>query len=361
VTPQPKTRAIRSSLYFMKPTNTLLHRSILFTIAMLFTALLANAANPIKVAWTPYPSWQILPATTLNLDGKGAFLDRRMKETGGKVEIVKFKEYTVSITAMVAGEVDACAMTLQEALSFAVDGGVPVTVILVNDYSNGNDAVFGPPGSTLKDLETNPVLLEEFSVSQYVSYRALQTNDLDAKKLQVRNTPGDEIPKVFLPAAKKPFAVTWNPHVVRIQENAGGNTLFTSANIPGEVIDAIVIRSDRIKGNEASIEALVKSYYDFISYWQAPATAERATRALASTADMKSPEDVELFKKTVTTTRFYYTPQETAEFMDSPEIRAATGKVRDALITFGAFKGQNPEAYQITFDSTWVKKAAASK
>src|SRR2546430_5137065 len=106
----------------------------LFAIGLLVPSVSDAAA--LKVAWTPYPSWQILPASTLNLDGKGSFLSRRMAETKGHVDIVKFKEYTVSCTALAAGEIDACAMTLQEALSFPVDSGVPVTVILVNDYSN---------------------------------------------------------------------------------------------------------------------------------------------------------------------------------------------------------------------------------
>jgi NitT/TauT family transport system substrate-binding protein len=337
------------------------HRALL-SLALIIGALCSNVAQAaIKVAWTPYPSWQILPASTLNLDGKGSFLDRRTKENGSKVEIVKFKEYTVSITAMVAGEVDACAMTVQEALSFAVDGGVPVRVILVNSYSNGNDALFGPKGSTLKDLEKNPVLLEEFSCSQYLAYSAFKANGLDPAKLTIRNTPGDEIPKVFLPAKVKPFAATWNPHVVRIQESGEAETLFASDKIPGQIIDAVVIREDRVKGNEAAIEALVKSYYDFIRYWQTPANAERATRALASTADMKDPEQVELFKKTLKTTHFYSDPAAAAAFMESQEIQASVGKIRDALITFGAFKGEKPQNYTLKFDTTWVKLAIASK
>jgi len=72
---------------------------------------------------------------------------------------------------------------------------------------------------------------------------------------------------------------------------------------------------------------------------------------------MKSTEDVELFRKTVATTRFYYTPKETAEFMDGKEIREAHDKIRTALISFKAFKGEHPENYQVQIDSTWVKKA----
>jgi NitT/TauT family transport system substrate-binding protein len=312
----------------------------------------------LKFAWTPYPSWQIPPASTLNLDGKGSFLDRRSKETGGKVSVIKFKEYTASITALVAGDMDACAMTLQEALSFCVDGGVPVTVFLVNDYSDGNDVIFGPVGAKIPELATHPVLLEEFSCDEYLLYRCFQMNNLDLGKLSIRATPGDDIPKVFLPHPDQ-YVVTWNPHVVRIQESGEATQLFSSAQIPGEITDAFVVRTDRIKGREAGIEALVRSYYDFIRYWHTPANAERAIRALANTADFKSDEDVALFKKTIPTTHFYYTPEETVKIMDGQDIRTNVNKVRDALVVFKAFKGANPEKYELSFDSEWVKKAEA--
>lgn len=314
-------------------------------------------AKPLKVAWTPYPSWQVFPASTLNISGNGSDLAKRMAETGGQVEIVKFKEYVVSITAMVSGDVDACTMTLQEALSFPVDSGIPVTVVLVNDYSNGNDVLFGPKGSTLADLAGKPVLLEEFSVSQYLLYQALKSKGIDIKSVKVRNTPGDEVPKVLLTAKNAPFAVTWNPHVVRIGESGKAEALFTSKQIPGHIVDALVVRTDRIKGNEASIQAVVSAYFDTLNRWKKGAD-ERTTRAIASTADLKTKEEVELFKKTVSTTAFYWTPQDMITAMEGQEIRTNLHSVRAALIEFGAFKGANPGAYDVTFDTTWVKKAA---
>ena len=320
----------------------------------------ATASKPFKVAWTPYPSWQVLPASTYKIAGDQSFLDQRSAEAGAKVEIVKFKEYVVSITALVAGDVDACTMTLQEALSFPVDSGVPVTVVLINDYSNGNDAIFGPKGSTLADLAKNPVLLEEFSVSQYLVYRAAQKNGVDFKSIKVLNTAGDEVPKVFLTSKTKPFVTTWNPHVVRIEESGQASTLFTSKEIPGEIIDAIVVRTDRIAGQEAAIQALVNAYFDTLNHWKR-GSDKRTTRAIAATADLKSTAEVDLFSKTVASTYFYWTPEEALAALEDSKLPVTVAKVRDALIQFGAFKGQNPENYKLTFDSSWVKSAASRK
>lgn len=340
--------------------KTLLHR-ILFASTLAAVALLpaSGHAAPLKVAWTPYPSWQVLPAMALLPSKDNSFLAQRMKETGGKVEIVPFKEYVPSITSLVAGQIDACAMTIQEALSFPTDSGIPVTVILVTSSSNGNDAIFGPTGSKLSDLAANGIILEEFSVSQFLVYEACRQNGIEPKSVAVRNTPGDEIAKVFLNAKKKPFVATWNPHVVRIQESGQAATLFTSKQTPGQIVDTIVIRNDRIKGNEAAIEAFVKAYFDYLGYWDKKENADRALRALASTVDMRTPEDIELFRKTVETTRFYRTPAETVALMEGAELRATHDKVRAALIQFGAFKGEKPENYRVAIDATWVKKAGA--
>jgi len=342
-----------------------LHRSALALFAGLvgFAAISVTAAptdKPFKVAWTPYPSWQVLPASTYKITGDQSFLDQRSAEAGAKVEIVKFKEYVVSITALVAGDVDACTMTLQEALSFPVDGGVPVTVVLINDYSNGNDAIFGPKGSTLADLAKNPVLLEEFSVSQYLVFRAAQKNGVDFKSIKILNTAGDEVPKVFLTSKTKPFVTTWNPHVVRIEESGKASKLFSSKEIPGEIIDAIVVRTDRIAGREGAIQALVNAYFDTLNQWKRGAD-KRTTRAVAATADLKSAAEVDLFSKTVESTYFYWTPEEALAALEDPKLPGNVATVRDALIQFGAFKGQNPETYKLTFDSTWVKSAASRK
>lgn len=339
--------------------KTLFRRILTFLTLASFALLPATASAALKVAWTPYPSWQVLPAMALLPTKDNSFLAQRMKETGGKVEIVPFKEYVPSITSLVAGQIDACAMTIQEALSFPTDSGIPVTIILVTSSSNGNDAIFGPPGAKINDLVANGIILEEFSVSQFLVYEACRQNGIEPKSVAVRNTPGDEIAKVFLNAKKKPFVATWNPHVVRIQESGQATTLFTSKQMPGQIVDTIVIRNDRIKGNEPAIEAFVKAYFDYLNHWGKRENSDRALRALASTVDMRTPEDVELFRKTVETTRFYRTPAETVTLMEGPELRATHDKVRAALIHFGAFKGEKPESYRVAIDATWVKKAGA--
>lgn len=322
-----------------------------------FSSLQAEEGT-FKVGWSIYPGWMDNALMEMKLEkDKPTFLEQRTKEFGGKVEVVKFKEYIPSIEALAAGKLDACTMTLGEALSIPTDSGINVTCILVHDFSNGNDAICTPKGWTWKDLKGQAIMAEEFSVSQYLVWRGLQTNKLPLDYITFKNTPGDECSKVFMSSleTKKPVVVaTWNPHVLRIKATNKADLLFTSAQIPGEIVDMLVVRNDRIKGNEKAIKAYIAAHYDVMRYYNDSKTQEKAIRAMTQAAEMKK-EDAELFKGMLDGTRFYATPKETVQFMESSELKAQHNRVRDFLKTFKAFKGANPDTYQVSFDSSFVK------
>src|SRR5688572_15203365 len=103
----------------------------------------AAAATPLKVAYSDWPGW-----TAFAIAGeKGWF-----KEAGVDVELLWF-EYGPSMEAFSASQVDAVMVTNGDALVTGATGAKNV-MILVTDYSNGNDMVVAKPGiGSLKDLK----------------------------------------------------------------------------------------------------------------------------------------------------------------------------------------------------------------
>ena len=330
--------------------------------ALVFTALLGALspmqAEELKVATSIYPGWMDNWLMTMKLEkGQPTFLEKRTKENGSKVRIEKFKEYIPSIEALVAGKVDACTMTLGEALAFPADSGIPVAIILVHDYSNGNDGVMVPKGWKLANMKGKPIVAEEFSVSQYLIYRWLQKGGQPRDYLTLKNTPGDDVSKVFLAAVGTPSEVagaTWNPHVLRIMQSGKADLPFTSKDIPGEIVDALVIRKDRIAGREDAIKAYVAAHYDVMDYFTNPKTRDRAIQAMSVAAEF-SAEDAPLYSKMLEATRFFTTRAETARFMESPELAETQTKVRGFLKEFGAFKSPDPEKVSVEIDTQFVK------
>src|SRR5260221_363191 len=129
----------------MKPLVTLT-ASILLALTTLTPSLAQE--QTLSVGWSIYPGWQDNALMAMKLiPGQPSFLEKREKEANVKVEISKFKEYTPSIDALVAGKLDAVALTLSDGLGIPVDSGVPITCILIDDFSNGNDAICAPKGT----------------------------------------------------------------------------------------------------------------------------------------------------------------------------------------------------------------------
>jgi NitT/TauT family transport system substrate-binding protein len=329
-----------------------------FAFGLLVGALPAADKPEVTVATSIYPGWMDNWLMEMPLEkGKPPFLQRRTKEAGVVVNVKKFKEYVPSIEAMVAGKVDACTMTLGEALAFPEDSGVDAVIFLVHDYSNGNDGVLVPKGWKLDQMKGKTIIAEEFSVSQFLIHRWLQKNSKPRNYLQFKNTPGDDVSKAFLATVGKPDAIagaTWNPHVLRIVQSGKADLAFSSREIPGEIVDCLVVRKDRIAGREKAIEAYVKAHYDVMEYFTASATRDRAIKAMTVSAEFTS-EDAPLYSKMLDSTRFYTTREETAKFMESDEIRETEKKLRGFLKEFGAFKSADPEKLQVEFDTRFLK------
>ena len=95
----------------------------------------APAKTPLRVAYSDWPGWT---AWEIAIQ-KGWF-----KEEGVDVEFSWF-DYLPSLEAFTAGKVDAVTVTNGDALVTGANGAKS-KLILVNDYSNGNDQIIARPG-----------------------------------------------------------------------------------------------------------------------------------------------------------------------------------------------------------------------
>ena len=59
--------------------------------------------------------------------------------------------------------------------------------------------------------------------------------------------------------------VTWNPLVSTIMETPGANMLFDSSDIPGEIIDMMVVNTETLEANPDFGRALVGAWYELMA------------------------------------------------------------------------------------------------
>src|SRR5260370_916268 len=137
---------------------------------------------------------------------------RRLSQLRISIKVQRF-DYAPSLDAFVSRNIDACTMTNMEALDMPAASGVPTTVVIIGDYSNGNDALLVRNGLQMKDLPGKKMLLVEKTVSEYLFDRALTMYGLRSQIKQVRkiNTSASDIHSAFLSVNTAPPAATWTP------------------------------------------------------------------------------------------------------------------------------------------------------
>jgi NitT/TauT family transport system substrate-binding protein len=199
---------------------------ILILIATLAAPVFAQKPS-FTVGWSVYVGWN--PYYYMQ---KSGILKKWADKYGVNIKVQRF-DYAPSLDAFVAKNIDACAMTNMEALDMPASSGVDTSVIIVGDYSNGNDAVITRQGLTLAQIPGKQVLIVEKTVSQYLIERGMAMNGLESqiKKLKYLNTSDGDIASAFLTNPGKQVVVTWKPMVSQIEKAKDVKVIFNSAQI----------------------------------------------------------------------------------------------------------------------------------
>jgi len=203
--------------------------------------------------WTPYHYLQ-----------KSGILKKWADKYGIVIKVKRF-DYAPSLDAFVAKNIDACTMTNMEALDMPAASGVPTTAIIIGDYSNGNDALLVRNGVQLKDLAGKKLLLVQKTVSEYLFDRAMTINGMREQVRRVRliNTSDSDIASAFISDSSASAAVTWQPMVSQIVKQKGIASIFSSSQIPGEILDLTVVRTEVLDKPEGQkfARALAGAWY----------------------------------------------------------------------------------------------------
>ena len=213
--------------------KTPLLRSLVLSLAMLVSLpTFAAVKKEFNVCWTIYAGW--MPWGTIS---SSKIIDKWASKYGIKINVVQLNDYIESINQYTAGQFDGCTMTNMDALTIPAAGGVDTTALILGSYSEGNDGVvMKGKGKTLKDLKGMKVYLPELSVSHYLLVRGLEKAGLAEKDVTVVNTSDADIVSAFGTASVQ-AAVAWNPQLSVIKGTPNTTEVFSSSQVPGELID----------------------------------------------------------------------------------------------------------------------------
>ena len=346
--------------------------SVLFLVA---SSTVGFAQKPsFTVGWSVYAGWT--PYYYLN---KAGILKKWADKYGINIKVQRF-DYAPSLDAFVAKNIDACTMTNMEALDMPAASGVPTTSILIGDYSNGNDALLVRNGVQLKDLPGKKMLLVEKTVSEYLFDRAMSINGLrdQIKKVRLINTSDSDIATAFISDTSASATVTWKPMASQILKQKGIASLFNSSQIPGEILDLTVVRTDVLSKPDGQkfAKALAGAWYEVLALMSAKSPG--TDKVLAGIAE-GSQDSLESYKEQLSTTKMFYAAQTAVEFGGSAELKQKMDLVRQFCFAHGLL-GVNTKSVddvairypdssvqgkadrvRLVFDLSYMKMAAEGK
>ncbi len=344
-------------------------KKLLVLSLSLFLSANAMAKDSFSICWSIYVGW--MPWAYGAEEG---IIKKWADKYDIEIDVVQINDYVESINQYTAGQFDACTMTNMDALTIPAAGGVDSTALIVGDFSNGNDGVVLKGTDSLADIKGQNVNLVELSVSHYLLARGLETVGMSEKDVTVVNTSDADMVAVY-GTDDVTSVVTWNPLLSEIEAMPDSNKVFDSSQIPGEIIDLLVINTDVLAENPALGKALVGAWYEIMGLMSgdgATATAARTYMAEASGTDLAG------YDAQLASTEMFYTPAAALELTNSDDLKTTMMNVAEFSFEHGLLGEGAPDAgfigietpagvygsnanIKLRFDPTYMQMAADGK
>ncbi len=246
--------------------------SVLGFAAALLASPAAMAAEPLRIGYSDWPGWVAWQIA----------IDKGWLKQAGLDATFEWFDYSASMDAFSAGKLDAVTCTNGDALVMAGNGAKNV-MIMLTDYSNGNDIIVGKPGvAALKDLKGKKVGLEVGLVEHLLLIDGLQKAGMKETDVALVNAKTNETPQIL--ASGDVAAIgAWQPIAGQAMRAApGARPLYSSADQPGLIYDVVTVTPSSLAARRADWIKLVGLWDKVVAYIQDPKTQPDAVAIMAS-------------------------------------------------------------------------------
>lgn len=220
----------------------------------LMTAVLAatslggcSPSEPLRIGVHPWIGYESL------------YLAEEFGWLADRLQLVKQHAASHSIEGLIAGDLDAAALTLDEALRVR-GAGVPVRIVTVTDVSVGADVLLVRPGiDHLTDLPGRRVAVELDAVSGVMLFAVLDAAGLGTDDISVVDMPVNEHAEAWRRGIID-ASVNYEPEASRL-EAMGAIRLFDSSQLPETIFDVLVVTEEAAESRPDAIRALVRAHF----------------------------------------------------------------------------------------------------
>lgn len=230
-----------------------------FGVVLLGSAMLMTGsadAGSLKLAhstWVGYGPFYIAR-------DKGFF-----KDEGVDVELVIMEDTPIKMGALMAGQIDLVASTVDEFPIYMKPGKMLHYVLAVDNSKGGDGVVANKDITSIADLKGKKVAFEQGSVSQFFLNALLKDAGMTEADIEPVNMAATDAGVAF--AAKQvDAAVTWEPALSQGAKSEHGHMLLTSADKPGLITDVVATTAETAVEKKDDIAAFVRAWYKAVDY-----------------------------------------------------------------------------------------------
>jgi NitT/TauT family transport system substrate-binding protein len=246
------------------------NRRVLCASVLTLSTINAAYAAPLKVGYSDWPGWVAWQIA----------IDKGWIKQAGVDATFQWFDYSASLEAFAAGKLDAVFATNGDTLVTGSAGGKG-TMILVTDYSSGNDMIIGKAGvKSLKDLVGQSVALETGLVDHLLLINGLKKAGIPENAIKLVNAKTNELPQILASGSVSAVGA-WQPIAGQaLKASAGSHPLYTSADEPGLIYDALIVSPASLNKNRADWIKLAQVWDKVVTYINDPRTQPDALKIM---------------------------------------------------------------------------------
>jgi len=225
----------------------------------------AAPAPTLRVGLNPWPGYEFL----FLAQEKGFYRDE-----GVSVRLIEFNSLTDARRAYERGQLDAMGTTVIEVLQARDQSSRSPQIVQVVDYSDGADVILAQPEiKNGASLYGKRVGVELASLGVYVLARALAIHGLKLADVKTISMDQSSMEEAFQ-KSELDAVVTYPPASIKLLRDDRSNTIFSTAEISGEVIDVIAVEENINTVRRDDVAKLLRAFQRAVAYTaQNPADA----------------------------------------------------------------------------------------
>src|ERR1700728_3639413 len=246
---------------------------LVLALLMLQGAGRAHAAPPpLRIRYSDWPGWVAWQIA----------IDKGWLTAAGLDVKFDWFDYSASMEAFAAGKIDGECLTNGDALVMGA-GGARNVIIMITDYSNGNDMIVARPGiKSLKDLKGKKIGIEIGLVDHLLLLDGLKKQGMTQDDVTLVNSKTNETPQV-LASGQVDAIGAWQPNSgLAMKALPGAHPVYTSAQSPGLIYDVLTVNPASIAAHRADYIKLMQVWDHVVSYISDPKTQDDAVQIMAA-------------------------------------------------------------------------------